>query len=386
MSQKIKAAAFLTAAVLLCGCSPISEEYSESAATSVVINEKKNTPEESQEYGKYIYNRLSDKEKRYYDALVKAAENCEPKVFYEDEIDPDTAKKIFTAVYNEEPQLFWLDSLFFRPSGNSQVINYRFDKSEIPALREELEKTVGDILAPTKSMTPYEKTVFIHDYIVMNTKFSDDVTNTGAYGALCKGLCQCEGYAFSFKLLCTEAEIDCISVPGYTSEGIAHAWNMVKLDDIWYNVDCTWDDPILENGADDFIRRYYLLLPDSDILDITHFRSEEYFTYPLCYDSSRNYFQREGYFAYSASEGIELLEKAASESLAAGKHDAEVRFSTKSAYKTAAGRLFDMGEINSLARSACENAGISDPDPLSGMVRFCNDELFIIHITFKNDD
>ena len=26
--------------------------------------------------------------------------------------------------------------------------------------------------------------------------------------------------------------------------GEDHAWNLVKLHDIWYHLDCTWDDPV----------------------------------------------------------------------------------------------------------------------------------------------
>ena len=43
--------------------------------------------------------------------------------------------------------------------------------------------------------------------------------------------------------------IPCIIVPGLAtnSEGNTenHAWNYVQINNIWYAVDCTWDDPIL---------------------------------------------------------------------------------------------------------------------------------------------
>ena len=29
-----------------------------------------------------------------------------------------------------------------------------------------------------------------------------------------------------------------------TSEVINHAWNLIKLDGEWYQVDVTWDDPV----------------------------------------------------------------------------------------------------------------------------------------------
>ena len=47
----------------------------------------------------------------------------------------------------------------------------------------------------------------------------------------------CAGYTLAFNLLCRAAGIDALAV---TSAD--HAWNWVRLDGCWYQVDCTWDD------------------------------------------------------------------------------------------------------------------------------------------------
>lgn len=58
----------------------------------------------------------------------------------------------------------------------------------------------------------------------------------------------CAGYAQTFAVLCNRAGIDAITVTSAT-----HEWNKVRLNDSWYNVDCTWDDQ--GGGA---IYTYYL--------------------------------------------------------------------------------------------------------------------------------
>lgn len=423
MKIKIKAALFaVSAALMCCSCTAIDEESvsgdglpsaqlvtihrDESTGTSEGYTEEtlpsfNDTEYSEQTYsvtgentapadsraktlGRYIYGELSDREKKFYNELVKAAEAHEDKVYFSEDIDEDTARKVFSAVYNQEVQLFWLDGLFFHPVGNSQILKYRFTAEEVPAVKAETERAAGEIIARTEGMSDYDKVVYIHDYLVRNISFiGDGEENLTVYGALCRGKAQCEGYAFTFKYLCTLAGIDCITVTGSNGAETLHAWNMVDLDDIWYNVDTTWDDPLLNNTDNsDFLRRYYLLVPDSDILNISHFRNDEYFTYPPCYDGSRTYFAREGLLAGSSNEGIEMLENVSAAALAEGHRDAEVRFVSNSDYLMASKTLFDMGDIKRLAAAAKEKAGLDSSVGIQGMVKYLNDDLRIIHISF----
>ena len=58
----------------------------------------------------------------------------------------------------------------------------------------------------------------------------------------------CESYARAFKVLCDKVGIPCVLVSGYASAtnggtGEAHMWNYVQLNNIWYAMDVTWNDP-----------------------------------------------------------------------------------------------------------------------------------------------
>lgn len=101
----------------------------------------------------------------------------------------------------------------------------------------------------------FKKVVAAHNYIINNCIYNlegiDDDTLTdddfSAYGVFVKGLAVCEGYAKAFEMLMDIADIDCIMVTGTIGEeDIPHAWNMVKLEDSWYHVDVTYDDPYPE--------------------------------------------------------------------------------------------------------------------------------------------
>ena len=80
------------------------------------------------------------------------------------------------------------------------------------------------------------------------TAFSAIVGRSGVSGPLCTG------YAQGFKVLCDAVDIPCILVIGYAqSEPEAqrqfHMWNYVQLDDQWYAVDVSWNDPYVSTDA-----------------------------------------------------------------------------------------------------------------------------------------
>ncbi len=64
-----------------------------------------------------------------------------------------------------------------------------------------------------------------------------------AYGALVNKKAVCDGYALAYSYLLKKCGIDSAVVLGYVGDiTYGHAWDIVKLDGSWYEVDCTWDD------------------------------------------------------------------------------------------------------------------------------------------------
>lgn len=105
-------------------------------------------------------------------------------------------------------------------------------------------------------MSEYDRVKAFHDYLVNNTTYggSSDRRFT-AGGALVDGYAVCDGYAMAFDLLCYLSGIECIRVTGWANE--AHAWNKVKVNGSWYNIDVTWDDPA--SSRPNLIYDYFLI-------------------------------------------------------------------------------------------------------------------------------
>jgi len=108
--------------------------------------------------------------------------------------------------------------------------------------------------------TKEQQIKLLHDWIVTHVQYDEGLTRYTAYEALTEGLAVCQGYAMLGYMLYSEAGFDVRIVEG-TAKGQEHAWNMIKLDDRWYQLDLTWDDPIGQ-AATEVSYRYYLVNND----------------------------------------------------------------------------------------------------------------------------
>ena len=136
-------------------------------------------------------------------------------------------------------------------------------------------KAIADQLF-TSDMSDYDKVFVIHQYLISTVDYDYDNLQTDtlpdsvftAEGALLDHLAVCEGYARAFSWLCEQAGLNELMVSGTADNGsgsISHAWNQVQVDGIWYNIDVTWDDPLVEgqivtDGSN--IVYDYFLVPD----------------------------------------------------------------------------------------------------------------------------
>jgi hypothetical protein len=187
---------------------------------------------------------------KYYQSAIEAYTYDNPDVFY---LSPNkmylnietTTKgqnKTYNVYINNGEEANYLNEEF----SNKQDINLALEKIE--AIRKQIihNKTGND----------YEDIKMVHDYLVENIEYDTSLQEKNIYniyGALINGKCVCEGYARAFKYLLDGLGIESTMVigKGINSSGQSenHAWNYVKLENNWYAVDCTWDDPVIIGGG-----------------------------------------------------------------------------------------------------------------------------------------
>lgn len=146
---------------------------------------------------------------------------------------------------------------------------------------EDLTKAVDLVLSQIISpgMSPLHKEAAIHDYLVEHTAYNlFGKQQKSAYGVLVNGTGVCTGYAEAAKILLNRAGIECLIVTGTGDDGRMqgfHAWNMVRIDNQWYHLDVTWDDP--DQG--DLIKYDYFNMSDEEMARNHAWNPEDY---PAC--------------------------------------------------------------------------------------------------------
>ncbi len=216
----------------------------------------------------WCYDRITEEQQRIYKILLSSVNRmaygwidlgkCNTET-YKDDIA--VAYRAFTYDY---PELFWvpyeyvvkLDSfgvkLAFSLSDGEFEGSYIVPLASKKEMKKEIDKVVSEIVAEIKGKTSdkMEMLTLLHDKLSNMVTYYDEPIEQDllytVYGALIWGYAVCEGYARTMRYLCEQLDIDCIIVTGI-SKNEQHMWNMVRLDDEWYHIDLTWNDPGLDS-------------------------------------------------------------------------------------------------------------------------------------------
>ncbi|PFZ88997.1 S-layer homology domain-containing protein [Bacillus wiedmannii] len=120
-------------------------------------------------------------------------------------------------------------------------ITYRETKDQTEYVMKQAKAIVSSITQV--GMNDHEKVKAIHDYVVKHVSYDTSYKAYTAYEALANRSAVCQGYALLTYQLLKEAGIENHFVVG-TGDGQPHAWNLVKIENKWYHLDTTFDDPI----------------------------------------------------------------------------------------------------------------------------------------------
>lgn len=196
------------------------------------------------------------------------------------EIPREDAAATYFQILNSHPSLFYVaNSISYSYNLSTGYVtrykvSYTDTEANIRGQQEDFNQEVKQaLLRIDPSMTDVEKALVVHDYLILDCEYDYErlLSNTlpdrsySAYGALVDKKAVCEGYAKAYSCILEELGISSTIV---SSDSMDHAWNMVLIDDDWYHVDVTWDDPVPDQIGR--VGHNYFLLSDETISDSEH--------------------------------------------------------------------------------------------------------------------
>ena len=171
---------------------------------------------------------------------------------------------VYQSVVNHDSGLFYVSenlTVSCDENGIAEAVSYTYtaDTAELEAQRAEYYQALNRIVAQVdKNWTDVQKALFVNDYLTSTVIYDQTLLHHDAYSLLVNQTGVCQAYALAYRAIMEELGIPAIMV---SSAQMNHAWNEIYVNDHWYHVDVTWNDP----DSDVYGRadHYFFLLSDA---------------------------------------------------------------------------------------------------------------------------
>lgn len=228
-----------------------------------------------------------------YEVIVQGIYNFEEKISIE---EYNITIEVFETLYNDivanEPLLFNTQSCKYGYY-NNQILyvrpTYTMTQDEYDVALAFVEDEINLIFADMpEGLDDYEKALYLHDYIALNYCYDLTYEIRTLYGFLKEKTGVCASYTLLYDELLTRLGIENYAVQ---SESLNHVWNQIKINDNWYHVDITWDDPISSYDVTD--KGYFGRVWHDDFLcsdeKFSDSHSDDFVTKYPCTDTTFDY-------------------------------------------------------------------------------------------------
>ncbi len=274
---------------------PFEEVYEEPIENVGYILDRKNGYETEIKTEEYFVSRyaalsstfVSQIESKFYDAVISCNDTLSISSYSISQNEANT-----TAIYNllqsfvdKYPELFNVKSMglsFNAYTGKYLSVNlqYHYSKTEydkkMSVIDDEVEAHFGDLFE-NNSLTDLQKALIVHDRIALICEYDEESFNQwenyknkaneaytngdtalyeqyealamesippesyNMYGTLNLEISVCQGYSKTYQYILEKLGIDSYLC---ASNQLFHVWNIIEIENEYYHVDITWDDPV----------------------------------------------------------------------------------------------------------------------------------------------
>lgn len=204
--------------------------------------------------------------------------------------DPYTLIDVFYKVYYQNPYIMGITSFSYDYNTMMFRVNFVYDKETMTQKQEAIAQTAARVIneTVTQDMNDEQKILALYNYLVNNAVYNhealEDAKKNGyvktensefedsfnTYGVLVDKKGVCMSYAYAFRLLCDLSGVECAVVTGYLDGTLPHAWNTVKINGEYYEIDCT--NNTVNTGIP-----YFLYQADSGLAESSGYKKDELF-------------------------------------------------------------------------------------------------------------
>ena len=244
----------------------------------------------SQESNGYFYAQLGEEAKTIYRAIESHIEDMKTgnytidmgdtfQKLLEQENGSDKLEQAYQdawdAINTDRVDLFYVDSskvylytqqttiwnystytVSIGPAQNSNYYTQGFtSKQMVEETFAQLENVRQSVISQLTGNT-YQKISQLNNYLVDTITYDETLNRANTrniYGALIEKQVVCEGYAKALKYVLDAIDIPCVLVSGTATNADgqteSHLWNYVQIEQNWYAVDSTWNDPVIVGGG-----------------------------------------------------------------------------------------------------------------------------------------
>lgn len=159
-------------------------------------------------------------------------------------------EEITQMILCNHPELFWADGSYQYTSYDDKielVFNYLYGKKEVRSRSKEIQKTTSVFTESlSKAGTEYDIIEKAYLYVIDTVEYkSDSSDNQNVHSSLVNHESVCAGYAKAIRYLLQQNGIQALYVSGVadgTGSWDDHAWNIVRCDGRYSQVDATFGD------------------------------------------------------------------------------------------------------------------------------------------------
>lgn len=144
-----------------------------------------------------------------------------------------------------------------------------YNAEQINIINQKVDQLTPSLI--NNNLSVIDNIKIIHDYIINNTKYDSKRSDENiltydsniAYGPLIQGYGICGGYTDAMQLF-----LEKLNIKNFRISSNNHIWNAVYLDGKWYNLDLTWDDPVITNLDTDVLEHNFFMIDTAKLLEI----------------------------------------------------------------------------------------------------------------------